>query len=898
VTARADPIREAAEIAYKARVTTIPVKEDGSKAPDVQSWSQYQTERPTPEQMRAWFANGHHRDGIGAVMGPGGLQGIDFDDRASWARFALRCADVGLGEVLARVCRGYYERTPRGFHLFFYCNVVEGNAKLAQRPKRPEEMDHPNDRVKTLIETRGTGGYFVVAPSCGAVHESGRPYEAVQGSLDHIKTIPEDERAALFDVARSLDQMPVQEARPAPRPSSSPTNEKRPGDDFNRRADWADILQPHGWTHVFTKGVEGHWRRPGKRRGISATTNFNDSGYFYVFTSSQSDFETERGYGKFSVYAILNHDGDFAEAARALATEGYGEPTRNRTQTTPGLSSEDFEYGFGSESTPLDDPEPWGDPTPIRVAAPPPLPLASLPDWLSDEVKAISVATQTPTDLPYLHGMAVLATAVQGKAEVLVRDGYHEPLNLYGLSILPSGSRKSAVVEAVSAPLEVFEGECLTRLQPEIDEAESAKRIAEQRLAKSEKAAAVANSADREVAEHEARAAARDLADIEVPAAPRLLTDDCTPERFGGLLAEQGGRISVHSDEASLFEIALMGWYAQNGASNMEVLLKAHAGSRIRVDRQDRAVQIDKPTATLGISTQPVTLEELAKRPEIRGRGFLARFLFVYPASPIGGRDPDPPAVPARVETRFTACMRRLLEWEGGTGDDGAPAPHTLRLSPPAYRAWLDFVAWLEPQLAEGAALGHMTDWCSKLMGLVPRLSGQIHLAEWAGGNLDSWTVPISGDVMERAIALGRAAIPHAERVFDEMGQDEVFRGARYLESVLRHLSPEHFEDIEEDSLGLVVTKRTIHQRSRGRFPTMNDRFNAAIETLIEHGHLKPVPREGRRVGRPSDRFVVHPWIHPQNTQNPPPTSKGEGFEDIEYGSGAPTDHSAEWEDV
>ena len=61
-----DPVLEAAQRAYRAGLTVVPVREDGSKAPDVTGWAQYQTgtQRPTPEQMRDWFASGA-RQGVG-----------------------------------------------------------------------------------------------------------------------------------------------------------------------------------------------------------------------------------------------------------------------------------------------------------------------------------------------------------------------------------------------------------------------------------------------------------------------------------------------------------------------------------------------------------------------------------------------------------------------------------------------------------------------------------------------------------------------------------------------------------------------------------------------------------------------------------------------------------------
>jgi putative DNA primase/helicase len=100
-----------------------------------------------------------------------------------------------------------------------------------------------------------------------------------------------------------------------------------PGDDFNVRAKWEDILAKHGWTYAGEYGEETRWCRPGKDFGISATTNHQGSDLLHVFTSSAPPFEPGSTYSKFSAYTLLNHGGDFKEAARDLREQGYGKKT-------------------------------------------------------------------------------------------------------------------------------------------------------------------------------------------------------------------------------------------------------------------------------------------------------------------------------------------------------------------------------------------------------------------------------------------------------------------------------------------------------------------------------------------------------------------------------------------
>ena len=180
---------------------------------------------------------------------------------------------------------------------------------------------NPNGTDKKVVTLIELPTFAILAPSDGATHPSGRPYVRQSGDFTTIASVTTDERDALIALARTFDEMPRPEARP---PSTVATAGTRPGDDYNRRALWPEILEPVGWTGVYERGGETFWRRPGKTIGISATTNFGGSDLFYPFTSS-TEFEADKSYSKFAVYTVLHHGGDFAAAARALSRQGYGE---------------------------------------------------------------------------------------------------------------------------------------------------------------------------------------------------------------------------------------------------------------------------------------------------------------------------------------------------------------------------------------------------------------------------------------------------------------------------------------------------------------------------------------------------------------------------------------------
>lgn len=95
----------------------------------------------------------------------GGLECIDFDNHFGDAKDVV--SEFMQMEGIKDICIKYklpiQTTTGGGFHLMYRCSVIEGNQKLARRPKLIEGKMKPD----VLIETRGEGGYFVVDPTPG-----------------------------------------------------------------------------------------------------------------------------------------------------------------------------------------------------------------------------------------------------------------------------------------------------------------------------------------------------------------------------------------------------------------------------------------------------------------------------------------------------------------------------------------------------------------------------------------------------------------------------------------------------------------------------------------------------------------------------------------------------------
>lgn len=318
---------------HDAGYTILRASTDGSKRPAGTAWKQYQTSRPDRTQIQAWFRGNY--PGIGMVCGAisGGAEMLELEGRAvgeGTHRHLLDLIDAaGLRPLWEQIATGYAEDTPSGGIHWIYRIAdapVPPNTKLACRPATQDELaQDPKDKIKVLAETRGEGGWVVIAPSNGATHPTGRPWLTTAGGPTSVATITMAEREQLHRVIRCLDQMPSPIATAdTPRPARPATDGLSPGDDYEARTGWADLLGPHGWTLVSRHGNTHYWRRPGKDRGISATTGqADDRDRLYVFSTS-TEFDTGKPYTIFGAYALLEHSGDHKAAAQALNRAGYG----------------------------------------------------------------------------------------------------------------------------------------------------------------------------------------------------------------------------------------------------------------------------------------------------------------------------------------------------------------------------------------------------------------------------------------------------------------------------------------------------------------------------------------------------------------------------------------------
>jgi P4 family phage/plasmid primase-like protien len=295
------------------------------------SWGEYKIQRPDWPTIEMWFAYSDLQT-VGVVLLTGAhaqpraqqaafLQILDIETAETFDAFREELLFLGHGPVLDRCV---IEQTPGGgAHLGFLCTTIADKQKVALARRQDG---------KVLIELLQHQP-CTVAPTairCKVEHPEGATYRLLQGSWAHPLEISPAQRQTLLTIAKLYTEVPEHTAREPHGSAAAGAAGTRPGDRLNEQADidwWQDLLCRHGWRDVSRPGLVSrgiyYFQRPGKvGREPSATYGATGSS-FYVFSSNALPFEAETAYSPFAAYALLEHGGDFARAAKALALE-YG----------------------------------------------------------------------------------------------------------------------------------------------------------------------------------------------------------------------------------------------------------------------------------------------------------------------------------------------------------------------------------------------------------------------------------------------------------------------------------------------------------------------------------------------------------------------------------------------
>jgi putative DNA primase/helicase len=418
-----------------------------------------------------------------------------------------------------------------------------------------------------------------------------------------------------------------------------------------------------------------------------------------------------------------------------------------------------------------------------------------------------------------------------------VGPGHVETPNLYLFAPLLSGERKTGMVGAATAPLYEWETEQAEFKADEIRAAQS-RRKTQEKIIEGMRNKAAKTSDDEERRALIESIAAQEVALEDIPHLPRLLADDATPESLPRILKAQGEVLGIISSEGGIFDI-FGGRYSRDGIPNLDLLLKAHNGESYRVDRIGRdPIVLNNPRLEVCICPQPDVLLSMADKPGFRGRGLLARFLYLFSESQVGYRNISPDPMPGSVTREYSTRIKALLDMRGANLE--------LTISPTARALWLQFAQAVEEQMRPGGEFEHFRDWAGKLPGQAARLAGVFHCIE---AQLPG-SLTVTEDTMSRALSLAALLADHAKMAFSTMGSDPATEAAKSILDWIQRKKRDKF------------TLRDCFRDLAGRYKNTSE-MKPGLSVLTERGYIKDIGMEqtGGK-GRPKGPyFVANPIV-------------------------------------
>lgn len=408
----------------------------------------------------------------------------------------------------------------------------------------------------------------------------------------------------------------------------------------------------------------------------------------------------------------------------------------------------------------------------ITVESLPAFPLDLLPHHMRTFARAVAQDTQNPPCFPAVAAIAALSIALTGRAMLRLRTNHIESANTYILPVAETSERKSAVFTYAIRPLRRFAMEEYQRAQVRIRAAE----LQRANLEKQHKDALreFAKSGN-EQAEAEAQRLAAALDELPNPVPPEYETNDVTPEKLATLIARNSGIVWLVDSEGGVFD-TIMGRY-DNGAPNLDILLKAYSGERVTIHRQtaERSITIPEPYLSIFITCQPVVLQNLASKGPVEQRGLLGRMLYSFP-KPIPVRDSDPPDICITQLHQFDEAVSHLVR----TPRTENGRPRLLSITTEARKVFSRFQDELDRRARDPRGDWHpIKSWCGKARGHAARIALILHAAEHHADAAPWYEQPVSADTAARAVAIVRDYfIPHTLYAWQLMGADQPGRAA------------------------------------------------------------------------------------------------------------------------
>jgi hypothetical protein len=327
--------------------------------------------------------------------------------------------------------------------------------------------------------------------------------------------------------------------------------------------------------------------------------------------------------------------------------------------------------------------EPWEDPTPFEARSTPPrFPTEALPETGRRFVEVLADVHQVDPGLPATTYLAVISMCrIQDQVNLKT---HVEPCSIYTAAVLDSGERKSAVMSELIRPVSKFQKQLQELSKDTVTEAHFNRMYLEKMLNNAMRRATnlKSDAVSRNEAKEEARGYSMQLDSAPKAVLPQIFVTDTTPEALAVIMQDNNEQMSFFDSEGGMFKN--MSGKAYGTDANFDIFLKAHSGDHFHQRRIGRPpVDLVRPALVMCLLVQNDVLDEIGKNKQFRGRGLLARFLWVICKSMIGYRERTEKIIPPELEHEYEEHITYLLKQMGGM--------RVMELLPEANELWRPF---------------------------------------------------------------------------------------------------------------------------------------------------------------------------------------------------------------
>ena len=394
--------------------------------------------------------------------------------------------------------------------------------------------------------------------------------------------------------------------------------------------------------------------------------------------------------------------------------------------------------------------------------------LTFLPEKLAKYVEAVSNYCDVDSDMCILPLLSMLSLCLQGKAVVKYPTNNHtEPINLYALTVVTPGQRKSEITKLFRFPIDEYQQKY---------NADNAANI----KAYTDKVEFYENAIRREKNSPKGNLTNiqqyRQKIDSLTPYHnKKMYLTDTTPEALARELYLHGEKMSVFADENTFIEI-MGGLYSKSG-TNYNIVLCAYDGSPYIISRQTAEnIQLYNPLLTVFSMVQDEPFFKAFHNKNFSGKGLLERFLFSFPERKAGNRKFTTPNIPKQLTEDYRNMITKLLE---------IPTNNKL----PILQFDSKSIGYLEnyfnmvqrKEQKDGIFEGH-EDYAEKQFAKVMRVAALFHLTE------HTETEKINSDTTLKAINIGLWSEAQALKAFGVIGESPEIATQKYIVRKLQTL--------------------------------------------------------------------------------------------------------------